>query len=192
MRYLLLAILSLLLCSSCIQIGSDPQQMYYYLLDSNPKMSTILSSKTLNINIELTDFPEYLDRLQIVTRNNNNGINISDSGRWAEPLQDNLLRIIRESLALMLPNSSITVSPWENSNDEAIKVKLMINKFLGKLDEKTQIDIRWIIDNGRDQIIQEHFIDQQAIGNSYQDLVVGLNSGINIFSQGLAKKLADQ
>lgn len=192
MRYLLLAILSLLLCSSCIQIGSDPQQMHYYLLDSNPQMPTILSSKALNINIELTDFPEYLDRLQIVTRNNNNGINLSDSERWAEPLQDNLLRIIRESLALMLPNSSITVSPWENSNDEAIKVKLMINKFLGKLDEKTQIDIRWIIDNGRDQIIQEHFIDQQAIGNSYQDLVVGLNSGINIFSQGLAKKLADQ
>ena len=192
MRHLFSVLLLLILCTSCIQIGSDPQQMHYYLLDSNPQTPTILSSKALNINIELTDFPEYLDRLQIVTRNNNNGINLSDSERWAEPLQDNLLRIIRESLALMLPNSSITVSPWENSNDEAIKVKLMINKFLGKLDEKTQIDIRWIIDNGRDQIIQEHFIDQQAIGNSYQDLVVGLNSGINIFSQGLAKKLADQ
>ncbi len=192
MRHLLSVLLLLLLCTSCIQIGSDPQPMHYYLLDSNQQATNIYSTKTLNINIELTDFPEYLDRLQIVTHNNNNSIKFSDSERWAEPLQDNLPRIIRENLALTLPNSSISVSPWEKSNDDAIKVKLMINKFLGKLDEKTQIDIRWTIDNGRGQIIQEHFTDQQPIGNSYQDMVFGLNTGISILSQKLAKKLANQ
>lgn len=190
MRYLLSVLL--LLCTSCIQIGSDPQPMHYYLLESNNLGAGIYSSKALNINLELIGFPDYLDRLQIVTRNDNNGINLSDSERWAEPLQDNLPRILRENLALMLPNSRISVSPWENSNDNAIKVKLIINKFLGQFDDYTYIDIRWIIDNGKDQLIQEQFIDQQPISNSYQDLVAGLNNGINLLSQKLAQNLADQ
>ncbi|MFK5927252.1 MAG: PqiC family protein [Desulfuromusa sp.] len=187
MRYLLSILL--LLCTSCIQIGSDPQPMHYYLLESMSETPNIYSSKGLDINIELINFPEYLDRLQIVTRNNNNGIAFSDSERWAEPLQDNLIRIIRENLVLMLPGTNITVSPWENSNSDAIKVKLVVNKLLGKLGDQTQVDIRWTIDTDRDQTKQGHFIDRQPIDNSYQDLVAGLNNGINDLSLELAKKL---
>ena len=190
MRYLLSMLL--LLCTSCIQIGSDPQPMHYYLLESMSETSNIYSSKGLDIHLELINFPEYLDRLQIVTRNKNNGIDFSDSERWAEPLQDNLIRIIRENLAQMLPDANITVSPWENSSSDATKVKLVVNKLLGKLDDQTQVDIRWTIGNDNDQVRQGHFIDRQPISNSYQDLVVGLNNGINNLSLELAKKLVGE
>ncbi|MEA3362705.1 MAG: PqiC family protein [Thermodesulfobacteriota bacterium] len=190
MRYLISILL--LLCTSCIQIGSDPQPMQYYLLESMPERPTFSSDNTLNINLELVNFPDYLDRLQIVTRNNNSGIEFSDTERWAEPLQDNLTRILRENLALLLPNSRITVSPWENSIEGARKVKLVINKFFGKLGDRTQIEIRWSINNDRGETIQGHFIDRHPIGNSYQDLVVGLNNGINHLSQNLAKELVKQ
>ena len=188
MRYLLSMLL--LLCTSCIQIGSDPQPMHYYLLEGMSEIPNIYSSNELNINLELINFPEYLDRLQIVTRNDKDGIDFSDSERWAEPLQDNLTRILRENLALMLPGADITVSPWENSSSGAVKVKLVVNKLLGKLGDRTQVDIRWTIGNDSDQTKQGHFIDQQPIDNSYQDLVVGLNNGINNLSQELAGELA--
>ncbi|MCD6582825.1 MAG: membrane integrity-associated transporter subunit PqiC, partial [Desulfuromusa sp.] len=99
------------------------------------------------------------------------------------------IRIIRENLAQMLPDANITVSPWENSSSDATKVKLVVNKLLGKLDDQIQVDIRWTIDNDNDQVRQGHFIDRQPIGNSYQDLVVGLNNGINNLSLELARKL---
>ncbi len=190
MRYLISILL--LLCVSCIQIGSNPQPRNHYLLESMVKAPLIYSSYRSDINIDLIDFPDYLDRLQIVTRNQDNGIDFSDSERWAEPLQDNLARILRENLALMLPNANISVSPWENSSSDAIKVKLVVNKFWGKLNDHSQVDIRWAIDNGKEATTQGHFIDQQPIGSTYQEMVVGLNSGINSLSLELAKKLMSQ
>jgi len=187
MRYLLSILL--LLCTSCIQIGSDPQPVQYYLLESMTDAPEILSGEALNIDLELVNFPDYLDRLQIVTRNDNNGIDFSDSARWAEPLQDNLARILRENIAQMLPGARISISPWENSSNEAVKVVLVVNKFFGKLGDHSQVDIRWAIDNEDGSTIQGHFIDQQPIGNNYQEMIVGLNSGINNLSLELAKKL---
>ncbi len=187
MRYLLSILL--LLCTSCIQIGSDPQPVQYYLLESMTDAPEFSSGETSNIDLELVNFPDYLDRLQIVTRNNNNGIDFSDSARWAEPLQDNMTRILRENIALMLPNANISVSPWENSGNDAVKVKLVVNKFSGKLGDHSQVDIRWTIDNGGESTIQGHFIDQQPIGDNYHEMIVGLNSGINNLSLELAKKL---
>ncbi len=190
MRYLVSIVL--LLCTSCIQIGSDPQPIRYYLLESMPEAPNIYSNKTFIINLKLVDFPDYLDRLQIVTRDKNNGIEFSDLERWAEPLQDNLTRVLRENLALVLPEANISINPWENSSNNAIKVKLVVNKILGKLDDHSQVDVRWTIENARGQTIQGHFIDRQPIGNSYQDLVVGLNNGINHLSVELAKELVKQ
>ena len=190
MRYLLPTLL--LLCSSCIQIGSDPQPMHFYLLESIQEAPNNYSGKTLDISIELINFPDYLDRLQVVTSDNSSGVEFSDSDRWAEPLQDNLIRIIRENLALLLPDADITVSPWENSSNEAIKVKLVVNKFLGELGEQTQVDIRWSISRNAKQKEQGHFTDQQPIGNDYQSLVSGLNAGADNLSLKLAEELAGQ
>lgn len=188
MRYLISILL--LLCTSCIQIGSDPKPQQHYLLESTPSAASY-SGKALNIEIELVNFPDYLDRLQIVTSNDEQRIIFFNSKRWAEPLQDNLTRIIRENFNLMLPGASITVTPWDSSENDAIKVKLLINKFHGEFNNQTKIDIRWVIDGGDSQTIKGHFIDRQPIGSSYQGLVFRLNNGINRLSKELAKELAD-
>lgn len=190
MRYLLLMLF--LLCSSCIQIGHEPQPMHYYLLESMVEAPRINLDYKLIVDLELIDFPDYIDRPQIAARKDNNGIQFVDDERWAEPVQDNLMRVIRENLALMIPGLEVSVSPWENSNSNAVKVKLVINSFLGKLDGSTQLDIRWTIDDPSAQVIRGHFTDQQPIGGNYQELVVGLNNGINNLSLVLAKKLAGE
>ncbi len=190
MRYLTL--LLLLFCTSCIQLGSEPQTMHYYLLESMPSTTAIHSSKTLNIDIEISKFPDYLDKQQIATSNQKNNISFSETNRWAEPLQDNLIFSIRENLALMLPNANIAVSPWEKSADDAFKLTLLVNRFSGKLGANSTIDIRWSVKNKGTTIITGHFIKRHPIGATYRDLVTELNRGINEFSQILAQTLAKQ
>ena len=190
MRYLL--IILLLLCSSCIQVFDDPLPLRYYLLEGVSASSKTYSDKALTIDLQLSSFPAYLDRQQVITRNDNNAIKISDDERWAEPLQENLMRVMRENLTISLPGASVTVSPWENPGLDAIKTKIMITKFSGKLGEHTEVDIRWTIDDGTGSPLQGHFIDQQPIGDTYQDLIAGLNSGINKLSLELAKNLSGE
>ncbi|MDA3902080.1 MAG: PqiC family protein [Desulfuromusa sp.] len=190
MRKLFLVLL--LLCTSCIQIGSDLQPRHYFLLESVTETPKSYPDNAFTIDLELIGLPGYLDQPKIVTRNNNNEIDFSASKRWAEPVQESLMRIVRENLTLLLPGSHISVSPWESSRTNAIKVKLLVNNFSGKLDGHTQVDIRWTINNPSGQAMQGHFTDRQPVGSSYQDLVVGLNNGINNLSLVLAKKLAGE
>ena len=190
MRYFL--ILLLLLCSSCIQMFDDPQPIHYYLLEGVPQETDTASDKALTITLQLTSFPVYLDRLQIITKNDDNTINVAAHDRWAEPIQGNILQTVRENLRIILPAANIAISPWEKSTTDAIKINFMVNKFSGKLGERTDIDIRWTIDGGAVERLQGHFTDQQPTGDSYQELVAGLNSGINNFSLELAKNLSGE
>jgi uncharacterized lipoprotein YmbA len=188
MRYFL--ILLLLLCSSCIQLFDDPQPVRYYLFESLPEGAEIYSSKTLAIDLQLIHFPTYIDRPQVIVRNNDNTIKFSDLDRWAEPLRENILQTLRENLRVILPGAEVSISPWEDSTTNTIKTEIMVNKFSGKLGDHTDIDIGWIIETVDGEIHQGHLTDQQPIGDTYQELVTGLNIGINNFSQQLAKDLA--
>lgn len=184
-----LVLILFLLCTSCIQIGDAPPPMNYYLLESLTEPSTIPLTNGSNIHMELKSFPEYLDRLQIVTYNGNNGIHFKDNERWAEPVQDNLMRVVRENLSKLMPSSDISVGPWESSRTNATKIELVFNHFSGQLGKHTKIDIRWAIVKGSGELKQGYFTDQQPIGDKYQDLIIGLNNGINHFSLELAKNL---
>ena len=185
----LLPLFLILICSACIQIGSDPQPMHYYLLESNTNDAESISSNKLNIDIELTKFPEYLEKQQIATSNETNVIEFSENHRWAESLQDNLIFTIRENITLQLPNANIAVSPWDTTGNGAIKLKLLINKFSGKLGDQAVIDIRWSFENGGMNPTHGHFIYEHKIKPTYRDLVAKLNLGINQLSNELANSL---
>lgn len=187
-----LVLILLLLCTSCIQIGDTPPPINYYLLESLTELPIKSSENSSNIHMQLKGFPEYLDRFQIVTYNGNNGITFKDNERWAEPVQDNLMRVVREDLAKLLPGSVISIGPWESSSNKAVKVELLFNHFSGQLGKHTKIDIRWAIVKGSGESKQGSFNDQQPIGDKYQDLIIGLNNGINHFSMELATNLATE
>ncbi|MCK5825913.1 MAG: membrane integrity-associated transporter subunit PqiC [Desulfuromusa sp.] len=190
MRYFLIFLL--LLCSSCIQLLGDPQPTRDYLLESLPEGTEVYSAKTLTIDIQLSGFPTYLDRPQVIARNNDNTIEYSDLDRWAEPLQENIPQTLRENLRILLPGANISISPWEDSTTDTIKIKVTVNKFSGKLGNHTDIKIGWTLDVGTGEIRQGHFSDRQPVGETYQDLVASLNSGINNFSRDLAKNLTKE
>jgi len=185
----LLSLTLILLCSACIQIGSDPQPTHYYLLESIANDTNSISNNNFNIDIELTKFPEYLDKQQIATSNAINIIEFSENHRWAEPLQENLIFTIRENITLRLPNANIAVRPWDTAGKDAIKIKLLVNKFSGKLGDEAVIDIRWTIEHGDENTLHGHFIHNHIIDSSYKDLIAKLNSGINQFSNQLANSL---
>ncbi len=187
MRYFL--ILLLLFLSSCIQMVGDPEPVNYYLIEGLPKGTEIYSDKELTIDIQLINFPTYLDRPQIITQKDNT-VKFSEHDRWAEPLQGNLEQVLRENLRILLPGAKVTISPWEDSGTKSIHAKIMVNKFSGKLSDHTDVDIRWTIKMDTGEIHQGHFTDRQPVGEKYRNLVGGLNRSINNFSLILAKNLS--
>lgn len=184
-----LVVTSLLLCTSCIQIGGKPEKINYYLLQSRQEEGQIYSSDKFTIGIKVIYFPEYLDRKQIVTHDQDNKILIALSDSWAEPLQDNLLRVLRKDLNLLLPQAQVALSPWEQDPHGALKIDLLINDFSGRLDKETIVDINWTIKKDKQLIDQGRFYAHHPIGSSYSNLATGLSESVEKLSQTLAKSL---
>jgi len=190
MRYLLIVLL--LLCSSCIQIGSDPQPLHYYLLEAPVNQSSTYSSKKLNIALKLTKIPEYLDQPQIVTYDQKNSVKLNASRRWANPLSENILQVIRENLALAFPDSIVTIQPWEQAEAPVTELKLSVDKFAGKPGETVSVAIRWRIVNADGKSQHGTFTEKHPVKETFNDLVAELNDSLNRFSQSMAEQLANQ
>ena len=56
--------------------------------------------------------PAYLDRPQIVTRQGSNQLDLSETQRWAEPLQKNVVDVLLLNLARQLGTDRVTAFPF--------------------------------------------------------------------------------
>src|SRR5260370_7455490 len=74
-------------------------------------------------------FPGYLDRQEIVVRSTQNRFEISETDRWAEPLEENFPRVLSENLALLLNTDLIIVYPWSPANRPRYYVEIEVLRF---------------------------------------------------------------
>jgi len=180
----------LLLCCSCVQLGSDPQPMRYYLLQPNAQAEALSIDPEVNLTLEPIQFPTYLDQPQLTTHNDQQQVIIATLDRWAEPLPENVTRVLRENLSRHLQvakTSQVTLKP----DNQELSIKLTINNFDGILGQKLNVDIRWaIIATDRSKkLSQGRFTDDTPLGKKYSDLVIGLNGALNRISQKLAMEV---
>ncbi len=187
-----LIVFLVLFCCSCIKIGSDPKPARYYLLQPLADAQTFQLPKKLKITLQPIDFPSYIDRPQVVSNSDQNQIHIADFDRWAEPLRDNLSRILQENLARQLPNAVISTLPWPASEANAISVKLTVIKFDGTLGANTNVQVRWTISKNQQHLHQGKLTAKIPIGNDYPDLAQGLNQALDRLSVELARSIAEQ
>src|SRR5262245_27955865 len=90
----------------------------FYLLTTQAVSETPLPPEVSHgpvIGVGPITLPKYLDRPQIVTRVDHNQLALSEFERWAEPLQDNITRVLGEYLALLVPTDQALLRPWPPS-----------------------------------------------------------------------------
>ncbi len=190
---MLLSVLLLLLCSSCVQLGGDTQPLRYYLLQPNEAAQPVALQSDAAVLIEPIRLPAYLDRPQLTTHNNQNQVIIAPLDRWAEPLEENFSRILHENLSRHLQPSRVDSSLNAAGNNN-LTLSLIVNSFDGIIDKQISVDIRWKITAEKPvkEVRQGRFTLDTPVGTGYAQLVKGLNEALNDFSFKLAQELAKQ
>ena len=155
------------------------------------KISNQKTTAPLRLELSPIEFPIYLDRPQIVSRNRDNVIQIAAHDRWAEPLQDNLTRTLKENLFKQLSRVQISSAPWNQTADSAFIIKLIVNRFDGIIAQQTDVDIRWsLYDTQTNQeLISQQHLAKLPINGGYQGLVDGLNAALAELSEEIAAAL---
>jgi uncharacterized lipoprotein YmbA len=65
----------------------------------------------VSVSIAPVEVPDYLDRLQIVTRDGNNGLKLAEFDRWGGSLGENIATVLVENLSLLLGSDRVFTYP---------------------------------------------------------------------------------
>jgi len=147
----------MLLLSACTVLPPpQPDRTKYFVLTSiagakdpaAPSATVVSGTSNLVVGLGPIKFPQYLRRPEVVTRTSASEISISDTDRWAEPLDSGFTRVMSENLSQILGTQQIVVFPWYNSNRLDYQVIVNVRRFETDSKGQPELDAQWTIRNG--------------------------------------------
>ncbi|PLW70022.1 PqiC family protein [Pseudohalioglobus lutimaris] len=116
-----IALLLLPLLAAC---GTTPSSQHYLLTAPEAPLP---QGMTPSIGVGPITVPEYLNRDSLVKRIDSNSLAISSTERWAEPLEDGILRVVALNLAGLLQTENVRLYPWhpKRAPDYGVKLRLV-------------------------------------------------------------------
>jgi uncharacterized lipoprotein YmbA len=177
---------SLLGLGACASMPSR----FYLLTPLNASETSPATTATQGpvIGIGPVTLPKYLDRPQIVTRASRNQLTLGEFDRWAEPLQDNVSRVLGENLARLVPTDHILLQTWPRPATLDYQVTVEVWQFDGGLGGESTLLARWSILDGAERELFNRMAHLHAPsgGQGYEAMVVVMNQMIDTLSRDIA------
>jgi uncharacterized lipoprotein YmbA len=178
--------LLLMLCVSTLLTACATPSTNFYTLESQSQRSvtsnTVSAKKTL-IGIGPLSLPALLDRRQIVTRTENNSVQLAEFDLWAAPLKDNVLAVISKNVGILQSNSIVRAYPWSIYGDVDYRVIIDINRFDTQLGKSVNLEASWAVMEEKNHTI---------VSNGQTNIKQVLNDpSYNTAAQALSKLLAE-
>ena len=188
----------MILCVLLVSLGGcagTPPSKFYMLepISHGPAPpGTVALDQAVSIGLGPVTLPDYLDRSQIVTRTDQNTVQLAEFDRWAEPLSSNISRTLAENLVLLLQNDSIVQYPWPGSIDVTYQVVVDVYRFDGILGEKALLEVQWSILGKKGkralQLKRSTFVEP-ASGTTFGALVAAQSRTLENLSREIALAL---
>ena len=132
--------------SGCLGEQKPPPD--YYMLYPGPSTEFTGLESGVAIGIGPFYLAPHLNRLQIVTRESNTRLKMSEAHQWAAQLKDTIYNIISVRLAAELNTSRIYEVPSRQKRTLAYRVGIDIMELVGELGGEVKLVSRWIITSG--------------------------------------------
>jgi len=190
---LLIFLAGTLLSAGC---ASTTPVSYYQLSALDVALTPQASAEAgkMVLGIGPVRLPEYLDRPQLVTRLTPNRLQLADSHRWAEPLGENISRVMGENLAALLGTDRILLHPWPASRGTDYQLLVEVLHFENESDGAARLVALWSV-KGKDgaMVLPEkrssHLVP--AASRDQEGQVAALNAALGSFCREIAQALTE-
>ena len=184
-----------LVLSGCISVPNSPTPRFYALqaVDENQVSKKINIASDVLIGVGPVKIPKYQDMPQIVTQDKEKMLKFAQFDRWGEPLDLGMTRLIRENLAVMLPEAKFTLYPWNSSVPVKYQVVVEIVQLDSDLDKDLFIVAQWLVidvQNTKTIIIKRSEFRQSIVPQNYSGLAKTLGMACASLSSEIAEALA--
>lgn len=191
----------LILLGAALLVGcSTTQPTRFYILNVTDSVDrsqdTVLepNARRTSIGLGPIAIPKYLDRLQIVSRDSSNQLQLAEFHQWAEPLTDTLTRELYRSLAARHPDLSFYPYPWNAFGEVDYRLVIDFIQFDGDMNDSVWLEARWVLirDDNRHIVLDGYQrINQKLEGSGYAAIATALSQSLELFLVELSKTLPD-
>jgi len=186
----------ILLCVSALLSACASTPTNFYTLESqsrSPAVTTTASAKKLLIGIGPLTLPALLDRKGIVTRAENNSVQIAEFDQWAAPLQNNVIAVLAKNVAILKPSAIVRAYPWSVYGNVDYRVIIDISRFDTQLGKSANLEASWALMEEKNHTIVSNGqakIEQPLNDATYNSAAQALSKLLSEFSQQLSMALA--
>jgi uncharacterized lipoprotein YmbA len=138
-----------LLVIGLLGCASSPPTRFYVL--SPEKGEGVGDQPCVSIGIGPVKIPEYLNRSGIMTRIAAHELQVGEFDQWAEPLEENIPRVLAENLRSLLCTKAVAVFPWKGRIPMDYRVYVDVIRMDGRLGGDALLDASWTLMGGPDK-----------------------------------------
>jgi len=166
----------LVLLAAC---GSSPKTDFYMLnTDQESFMRAANTATGPAVGVWQILLPDYLDRSELVTRDNEYQITIADFSWWAGNMETNATLLIAAEMSKGLLSNRVLASPWESYRKHDYQVKIRLERFDGALGGEIVLRGVWsLLDaDGLDELSGAVFeFKANAVDPTYREMVATMS-----------------
>ena len=165
----------------------------YYTLNALPEMQQdtpeAVSGNGIAIGVGPVDFPKLLDRPQIVTRQSQNRVKVSEFHRWASALQGDFSRVLAKNISILLPTDRVAVYPWTDQFSPTYRIRLDVEHFDGRLGNFVSLDVRWSVTGreDKDPVVRTSVIEEPVSTADHEGLVAAMSRVLATLSREIVE-----
>jgi len=175
-------------------LGGPSAQTNFYMLcplsSSQAWTAAATAEGRIRIGLATVVVPEYLNRNEIVVNLDNTVYRLAEFNQWAEPLSENLTRVLEENLTNLLRGDLIDVFLASDSSiptDYRLEVDVL--RLDGNLGGQAALLVQWaLLAAEEDELIlmRRSKYQEPAADNTYKELVLAKSRTIERLSQDIA------
>jgi len=178
--------------TGCLGGPSAPTNFYMLspLSSSQAGISAATAEGRIRIGLATVVVAEYLNRNEIVVNLDNTVYQLAEFDQWAEPMSNNLTRVLAENLANLLRDDSIAVFLSSDSSiplDYRLEVDVL--RLDGNLGSTVTLIAQWaLLESEEDNLIlmRRSKYQEQAVDQTYKGLVMAKSRTLEKLSRDMA------
>ena len=180
------ATLIILLACGAGACSRSPMAQYYVLtphaFDSAP------AEHGPAVGIGPVVLPKYVDRINIVTTAGPQRLRVDEQNVWAEPLDENVTRVLGENLSALLGTDRVHFDPWPRGAVD-YRVSVTVVRLTGALGGEARLDALWSVrkEDGEKPLASRRSNLRHPAGDSYDAFAAALSDILAELSRQIAE-----
>jgi len=180
-----------------VACSSNNQATFYLLkaMPSNSSQQIELNNpplSTFTVLVKPAKFPEYLDQPQMVLRENDFKLQITEQHRWAEPIKNDFTRVFVENLdSRITPSNARIYSKLEGTKPD-YQVSIEVFQMEVTMDDQAILKVEWLLSAGKKTKLIKRQKNEYSVSvdkKSYESGVEAQSKAIALFADQMAKTI---